>query len=1019
MVCLCPLLSRAVSGPPRPNIVYFFADDLGWAEIGANMDLAEAAGMDMTEARKIITPHIDALVEGGINFTHAYGNPVCSPSRSCQQTGFHQGHTWADRNDTAADKSMRTQDPTIGKLLAVAGYRNGMYGKWGYGASSSQTSPVIVNEQTLPEHHGYHDCLVELHHVRAHTYNQPSLWRSFIDDDGTLMTDTTLVPNGDIYPSLQYSTGNYWIDDLYAEATKDFIKTEIVKQQQAADPKPFFAQVSFQVPHTPFNEISGTVDGWFDAYASTDTASWNDTEKYYAAMITHMDQSIGEIMNVLEDPNQDGNTSDSILTNTLVVFASDNGGSSQAPDLFNVNGHLRGYKTSVHEGGIRDPLVFYWEGVIAPGQTTDYKTCITDIFPTFCELAGVDSPVGVDGTSIAPLLTGNGTIRTRPYFCYEDHNSAAWDWSVIKDGYKLTKGSDGTLYLYDLDAHEDESTNLTDAAYMSIRDEIYAIAVAESLDEGDLFANCFPTWIGGDGADINAAGSWQDTGSRDLGELWPYGDTPQSYWNAVVENPAQTNRTALLNESIETLGFEIAGATNGALLEVTLAPGVSIDGRNEVRISDNASLLLRGGSLSSMRFLDIRKGAALEGFGVIDANLYQAGVLNIAATGSTISVTNIIPGSAIAGTELIQNGGFENGTPDADSDYSYALLDNWTTDGADPSGNDGAIDGNTHSGTYRGLVSGGYNLLQDCAHLIEEDESYHLDFWHIAKLRWDVGVDQFEAELFYMDGGLRQTLFSETITPAASWNNRVVDIGPVTDPNAVGKNLFLTFTPDGAVANNEFASIDDVSLSILTAGNRPAVTNVTTTTTYGMAVSNDYTALSSGRIHLELNGTSTNQYSRLIVGGHAELAGRLIVALAEGFTPEIGDTFEVISADSVAGQFEHINNRVNGANGSQFLIHYHAGSVVLEAVEPIPLFAPIYGYSINPSSNYLQVAWASSAAVPYRLAACTNLVSAGENPLEWITVTGGLYGAEAGMLQNATDQDMENFTTRFYSVQEE
>ena len=79
----------------------------------------------MSEISKIITPNIDKLVAGGLNFTHSYSNPVCSPSRSSQQTGFHQGHTWADWNDPSDDKAMRTQDPTMGKVLAKAGYRNG------------------------------------------------------------------------------------------------------------------------------------------------------------------------------------------------------------------------------------------------------------------------------------------------------------------------------------------------------------------------------------------------------------------------------------------------------------------------------------------------------------------------------------------------------------------------------------------------------------------------------------------------------------------------------------------------------------------------------------------------------------------------------------------------------------------------------------------------------------------------------------------------------------------------------
>ncbi|TWT84085.1 Sulfatase [Planctomycetes bacterium CA13] len=113
-------LSRADEPAPRPNIVCYFADVMGWGTIRANQTLAAANGVDTTEIKKLITPNIDALAERGTNFSHAYGKPVCSPSRSCQQTGFQLWHTWADRNGRSHDQSTSgTLELELGKHLPL------------------------------------------------------------------------------------------------------------------------------------------------------------------------------------------------------------------------------------------------------------------------------------------------------------------------------------------------------------------------------------------------------------------------------------------------------------------------------------------------------------------------------------------------------------------------------------------------------------------------------------------------------------------------------------------------------------------------------------------------------------------------------------------------------------------------------------------------------------------------------------------------------------------------------------
>ena len=141
LLFLCIQLATAFSyadSPARPNILYFYVDDMGWGSLGPNAQAArKAAGLPHVK-----TPHLDELAAKGVNFTRAYGCTVCSPARSSQQTGFHQGHTFADRNDPDnARKAIRTDDITMGDVLSKAGYATGYWGKWGYGGSKDMQTP--------------------------------------------------------------------------------------------------------------------------------------------------------------------------------------------------------------------------------------------------------------------------------------------------------------------------------------------------------------------------------------------------------------------------------------------------------------------------------------------------------------------------------------------------------------------------------------------------------------------------------------------------------------------------------------------------------------------------------------------------------------------------------------------------------------------------------------------------------------------------------------------------------------
>jgi hypothetical protein len=253
-------ISAAEAKPP--NILYFYVDDMGWGSIGPNgQSERRAAGLASVQ-----TPNLDRLAKQGINFTRGYGCHVCSPARASQQTGFHQGHTFADRNDPDnAKKAMRRDDVTIGDALSAAGYATGYWGKWGFGGSKDPQNPVVVNVQTLPTSHGYQDVLAELHHVRAHTFFQPTLWRQATNV--TARGGLELVPNtltsyrgNAAYPNLpaeqnhaDYPTTAY-CDDSYAFAAFDFVRRQAQQYQKTG--QPFFGLLAVQVPYALWARIA-------------------------------------------------------------------------------------------------------------------------------------------------------------------------------------------------------------------------------------------------------------------------------------------------------------------------------------------------------------------------------------------------------------------------------------------------------------------------------------------------------------------------------------------------------------------------------------------------------------------------------------------------------------------------------------------------------------------------------------------------------------------------------------------
>ena len=651
LICLLAIFFLAVKtsfAAERPNILYLYVDDMGWGSIGPNGQTdRKAQGKPY-----VLTPNLDRLADVGVNFRRGYGCTVCSPARSSQQTGFHQGYTFADRNDpNNAKKAMRAEDLTMGDVLAKAGYATGYWGKWGYGGSKDPVNPTIDNLQTLPTSHGYQFVVAELHHVRAHTFFQPTLWNAPARHGakgGLELKPNSMAKykNNKVYPNYPASQNhsNYptvaYCDDVYAFAALDFVRKQAIRYNKTG--QPFFGLFAAQIPHAPFKEIQKLPD-WDQAYKDKPYFQQLAAQsKQWCAMVTRIDAHFGNLLDALDDPNGDGDKSDSVAENTLVVFQSDNGGPRGGnQEQLDANGGLLGSKGSIYEGGIRVPTIMRWpnkitkESKLKVGSNTDLVMDCSDLLPTFCELAGAPIPIGLSGVSLAPTLIGKGEQRVREFLIHEAGGQA----SIVRGRYKLIRpranakgvkpggkkkkdhrkaetGKDsGKVQLYDLKADPAEKNNIA-SKHPQLVKELNALLTGERVDEAAGFANTYHSWQGAKGGSIATPSNWSDYIYLNSGITYMQeSGSPKASWCAKI-----AQGSALADKDAAFLGLEISG-------KLTVKPGVKVQARNELRVAEKGRLILQGGTVESLRWLDIQPGGTLAGHGAVNASLYAHGTL--------------------------------------------------------------------------------------------------------------------------------------------------------------------------------------------------------------------------------------------------------------------------------------------------------------------------------------------------------------------------------------------------------
>lgn len=392
-------VARAIrpEAPQRPNIVFFFVDDMGWQDTSVPFH-----GEPTPFNRRYRTPQMERLAAGGVKFTQAYACSVCSPSRVSLMTGMnaarHRVTNWTLRKDATNDRRharLSFPDWNVNGLSPVAGIERAVH---------ARPLPEILRGA------GYRT----IHAGKAHfgAIGTPG------EDPRNLGFDVNIGGHAAGGPGSFLGTQNFsaqwrggdrvWdVPGLESYHGKEIFLTEALTIEAlaavdgaVADGEPFFLYLSHYAVHVPFAEDSR----FYRAYRDR---GLDHTEAMYAAMVEGMDKSLGDVLDRLDHHG--------IADSTVVFFFSDNGGLSahgRGGEPHTHNLPLSSGKGSAHEGGVRVPLLVRWPGVTVPGSACETPVIVEDLFPTLLEIARVDPPEAqpsgpIDGRSFTRLLRGD------------------------------------------------------------------------------------------------------------------------------------------------------------------------------------------------------------------------------------------------------------------------------------------------------------------------------------------------------------------------------------------------------------------------------------------------------------------------------------------------------------------------------------------------------------------------------------------------------------------------------------
>lgn len=411
----CFLISYSQKSPKKitqkPNIILIIADDLGWNDVGYN-------------GSEIKTPNIDRLANNGVTLNRFYVNPTCSPTRASLLTGRPSSRMGivapiSDKDKTELPDSI----PTLPKLLHKNNYQSALIGKWHLGLQLSSGPKAYGFDYSYGFLHGQID-------QYTHKYKNG---------------DQSWYRNGEFIEEKGHAT------DLITQEAIEWIT-------EKRDPKKkFFLQLAYSAPHFPLQEEQK----WKEPYMnSIKDASRRD----YAAAVAHLDNSIGLLLDKLNQEKLDDNT--------LIIFMSDNGAMknwNSKGEYNNVhpsnstlgdNTPLRDWKTSNYEGAIRVPCIFYWKGHLLDYNNESYISVI-DLLPSFLSLAGDKNlPKTIEGKNVWSAIAQNKKIPNQEIYVrgHLQESLIQKPWKLVRT--KATKTKPLNYELFNIEKDPEEKNNV-------------------------------------------------------------------------------------------------------------------------------------------------------------------------------------------------------------------------------------------------------------------------------------------------------------------------------------------------------------------------------------------------------------------------------------------------------------------------------------------------------------------------------------------------------------------------------
>jgi arylsulfatase A-like enzyme len=409
---LCNMaLSQSQNTPP--NLIVIMTDDQGYADVGFN------------GCEDIPTPNIDAIANNGVKFTRGYVTyPVCGPSRAGFLTGRYQGRFgFSDNpsinpNDPSA--GLPVEEETIAEVLKKSNYNNAVIGKWHMG-THPRFHPL---ERGFDYFFGF---LSGGHNYFPEKLNINDLsevkrkWQWYA---------TKIKENRTVVEIEDYLT-----DELSQSAVK-YIEKQVSNDQH------FMLYLAYNAPHTPLQATP--------KYLSRFDHIKDPKRKTYAAMVSAVDDGVGQILKTLKKSG--------IEENTIVVFLSDNGG---AKNNGSDNRPLRGRKSDLFEGGIRVPFAMQWKGTIPAGMTYEKNVSSLDIMATIVaqNKISIDKKRTLDGVNLIPFLNGENDSEPHDYLFWRKikYNAMA----VMTGDQKLVKNKRNDFKeMFNLSSDLSETYNL-------------------------------------------------------------------------------------------------------------------------------------------------------------------------------------------------------------------------------------------------------------------------------------------------------------------------------------------------------------------------------------------------------------------------------------------------------------------------------------------------------------------------------------------------------------------------------